>query len=664
MQTLRTYQPLINGNEKLSKLFFAWNVRKRYCNLLMLPVAALLLTGFSWGDLGLGGDSCKEAMDAALKLESIRDEAQLRLEEARILSRCPDGASANFVTAIQLERVGNIDGAIGEYRRAQLKDRNFSAASGNLGLLYAQKGQNDEALVELARGLASSVPNPRYHKAMARLLADRRVYPLAVYHYTEAGRELPRDPSIFLGLADIHRATGQQEKALEEYRRALSVDPNSDKANVGIAAISIERNDPDKAIEQLKKAAVANPQNRDVHLMLAGIYEKKGDAKLADYHYLMGGKGKTASSAVRLSSGLGSASGADKEIEVLKATVKERPDDVVSYEKLGHLYRAAGKDTEAIEAYREAAHRNSNNSDVYLNLGILYEKRSQADEAVVAYKQAIKAKPDNHDARLRLGDISLARGFFQEAVEQYSEFLKLRPESPDIHLKLARIFAKSKESNLAIESYRHVLRYSPDDVDANREIAALYKAKGQNEKAVEHLRKVLALRKDDADTRTALVSIYVKNKQYDEITVLLKEAAELTPDDPNNHYKLGLIYDFKKDYENAVANYKKAIEIKGDHARSLNALGRLYMKTGRLSEAREALEAAKKADPAMEETSILLNNIRDEFNPEPRKISKSKKGKNKKGKKTSKTAKSSKSAKPAKAGAEKTADKSTPRKQP
>lgn len=630
----------------------------RIWNLLILTGSLLMLTGFSWGRFG--GDPCKETMNAAVKLEAIADRAEQNLEETRIISECPDGAAASFVAALRLERAGNIDGAINEYRRALLKESAFPVASGNLGLLYAQKGMNDEASVELARGL-SSVQNPRYHVAMARILTERKVYSLAVYHYNEAGRVLTRDASIFLGLAEIYKSTGQPDQAIEQYRKALGVDPNAEKAHIGIAAISLERNDLDSAVLQLKKAEVANPQNRSIHLMLGSIYEKKGDAKLADYHYLLGGRVKAASPQ---SSAAAAPINPEKEIEALKAAILERPADVAPYERLGHIYRAAGKDAEALGAYREAAHRNSSNGDVYLNLGILYEKRGQTDEAVVAYKQAIKARPDNHDARLRLGDIRLSHGFFQEAVEQYSEFLKLRPESPDIHLKLARILAKSKESNLAIESYKHVLKYSPDDADANREIAALYKTNGQNEKAIEHFRKVLAQHPDDAETRTSLVSIYVKNKQYDEITQLLKEATELTPDDPNNHYKLGLIYDFKKDYDNAAANYKKAIEIKGDHARSLNALGRLYMKTGRLSEAREALEAAKKADPAMEETTILLNNIRDEFNPEPRKISAKEKSKNKKGKKGSKSAKNSKKTKPAKSTAAKaTAEKSTAKKQ-
>jgi len=239
-------------------------------------------------------------------------------------------------------------------------------------------------------------------------------------------------------------------------------------------------------------------------------------------------------------------------------------------------------------------------------------------------------------------------GPFQAVIDpDYGEFLKLKPDSPDIQLKLARIFARNKENGLAIDAYIAFLKHSPDNIEANREIAALYRAKGTNDKAVEHYTKVLAKQKDDMDTRNALVSIYVKNKQYDEITVLLKGTAELFPDDPNNHYKLGLIYEFKKDYENAIASYKKAIGVKADHARSLNALGRLYMKTGRINEAKEMLEAAKKADPTLEETAVLLNNIRDEFNPEPRKISKSKKARSKKGKKVSKTKKATKSGKSA-----------------
>ncbi len=618
---------------------------------LLLLSAALLLTGFTWG---FTKEPCKEALETAVTLDSITNESEMRLLEAKIITQCPDGAAGHFVNALQQERIGNTDNAIEEYRRTLLKEPAFGRASGNMGLLYAQKGMNDEASVELTRGL-STAPSPLYHKALARILAAQKVYSLAAYHYHEAGRTLTRDVTVFIGLAETYTAMNQPEKALVEYRKALTADPASAKAHIGIAGVYVQRGELDKALEQMKRAETATPQNRDVHLMMAVIYEKKGDIKLSDYHSLLGGKSKLTPAAQK-SAAPSTVSGADKEIENLKAAIKEHPDNTLSYEKLGHIYRAAGKDTEAMEAYREAAHRNSTNSDVYLNLGILHEKKSQVDEAVVAYKRAVKVNPASAEAHLRLGDIRFNRSLFQEAVEQYSEFLKLRPESPDIHLKLARIFAKSKEAGLAISSYNSVLSYSPNDADANREIAALYAQKGDNDKAVLHYKKVLTINKDDNEARTALISIYVKNKQYDEITTLLKEAVELNPADPVNHYKLGLIYDFKKDYENAIATYKKAIELKPDNARALNALGRLYMKSGRLSEAKETLEAAKKADPTMEETTVLLNNIRDEFNPEPRKITKGKKGK------ATKKSKSKKGAKKTKAPAKGTT--TQPKKQP
>lgn len=619
------------------------NILKSFITMLC-PI--MLLCGFSWGS-----DPCKEAQEQAQSLNKLKDEGKIRQAEANILSICPDGAAAHYIAAIQLERVGNVDGAIGEYRKA-LQKSPFALASGNLGLLYAQKGMNDEASVELSKGLAS-VSDPRYHKALGLILTERKVYPLATYHLNEAGRELTKEADVFIALAEIQAAQGQPDKALAEYRRALTADPNNEKAYLGIARVHLGRNEQDKALESLKKAEVANSRNREVHLMMADIYEKKGDAKAAEYQYLLGGKPKvkTASAQAPVAPAQGATAVSipvdSKDEQALKAMIKESPERAAdAYEKLGNLYRAAGRDAEAIAAYQEAAYRKSTSSAVYLNLGILHEKGGKLDEAVVDYKQAVRVNHDDADAHLRLAELRNARGFNQDAVEQYTEFLRLRPESPDIQLKLARIFGKTKEYNLAISAYSAVLKHSPDNADANREIAQIYKTKGMNDKAVEHYIKAIAQQKDDQESRNALIAMYVKNKQYDEITALLKEAAELFPDDANNHYKLGLIYEFRKDYDNAVAAYKKTSELKPDHARALNALGRLYMKTGKISEAKEALEAAKRIDPSLEEASVLLNNVRDEFNPEPRKISSKLKGKkSKKSKKSSKKSKSSKTKK-------------------
>lgn len=62
---------------------------------LLLLSAALLLTGFSWGS---GSDPCKEALENAGTLDTIRDEVQRRQAEAKIIAQCPDGAAAHLST--------------------------------------------------------------------------------------------------------------------------------------------------------------------------------------------------------------------------------------------------------------------------------------------------------------------------------------------------------------------------------------------------------------------------------------------------------------------------------------------------------------------------------------------------------------------------------------
>ncbi len=614
---------------------------------VLLLGATALLSGFSWG---FGGDSCKDALELADTLETMRDDLRIRQTEEKIDSLCTDAAIAHYVAALKQERLGNIEGAAAEYRQALQLQSSFSKASGNLGVIYARQGKNEEASVALSRGLAGS-PNPRYHKALGRIMADMKAYPLALYHLEEAAAKLPNDADLFVNLAEVRMAMGQSDKAVEEYNRALTADSNSERPYLGLARAYLGRNEPDKALEVLKRGELVQPQNRQLHKLKGDIFKKKGDEKQASYEYLLAGKARPSAIQATKSQPVEPVSSADPEKEI--ETIKNSPYKTVEmYEKLGHLYRQSGKDGEAIAAYRDAIYNKSTNSNVYLYLGIIYEKQQKQDEAVVAYKQALQLKPDNADARLRLADIRNERGYYQDAVEQYAEFLKLKPDSPDIQLKMARILAKTREYGLAIDAYAGVLKNLPDNADANREIAALYRVKGINDKAIEHYKKPLAQQKDDLESRSALVSLYVKNKQYDEITDLLKGTVELFPDDPNNHYKLGLIYEFRKDYENAISSYKKAAELKPDHARSLNALGRLYMKTGRISEAKAVLEAAKKADPNLEETTVLLNNIRDEFNPEPRGINKSLKGsrsrKIKKSKKATKSSKGSKSSKSSK----------------
>ena len=585
--------------------------------------------------------SCADAKRLAATIPAEANGDVAKQTEDRILDTCPDGAAGYFVQGLRAERGGRHDDAIGNYREALRLEPVFPRAQGNLGLALLEKGSLDEAVVELTRALSSD-PAPRYHHGLARIFGQRKIYSLALYHYAEAAKGLPAEPDIPTELAGLYREMGKGSDAEKLYRKALGISPSHEGARLGLASLYMAEGQTERAIEELKQAQIANPGNKEINRQLAEAYEKKGDRQAADYQSLLAGKQRGVLSDERLRRGDELMRGKEyaKAAEEFRAALREKPDWPDALSKLAAAQIAAGLDDEAIATHKELARLRIGGGDTHYNLGVLYERKGLIDEAVVSYKQALHDSPDNGDARRRLADIYTLRGSYPQAIEQYRELLKKGDGNPLLHLKLARAHLNAKNPKDALASYQEALRLNPDNLEARRELAMLYRKSNQNEEAERQYREILRIRKDDAEARNVLTALYVKSKKYDELITLLKEGVELAPGDPASHYKLGLIYEFQKDYEAAEERYRKAVELKGDHAKSLNALGRIYLKTGKIAEAKETLEAAKKADPGMEETAVLLSNIKEELSPEPLRY-----GKNKRKGKASKEAKKSRSSK-------------------
>jgi len=245
-------------------------IKKRVA-LPLLLTAVLMLSGFSWE---FGRDRCKDALDLAKQLHTLKDSAARSGDEAKIVTLCPDGAAAQYVAGLQAERAGAVDSAISAYRRALQQEPSLAVASGNLGVLYLQQGLLDDAAVELTKAVAGA-SSPVFHKALGKVMLEKRVYALAVYHLEEAGRQAPDDAGVMVGLAEVYQAQGQLDRAQGEYRRALAAEPSSEQAHVGLGQLYLQKNEQDKALDLLKKAAVANPRSSRIHLLMADIYEKR-----------------------------------------------------------------------------------------------------------------------------------------------------------------------------------------------------------------------------------------------------------------------------------------------------------------------------------------------------------------------------------------------------
>jgi tetratricopeptide (TPR) repeat protein len=631
--------------------------------IIPVLILAALTSGFTWGKSP--AQKCDEAKQRAFGLTSLTDRESRIETEAAIRQLCPDGAAGIFYNGYTYEFAGNLEKALLLYREALRLDPAFAPANGRAGIILLETRREDEAALELTKALISHT-DPLYHKGLARIFTAKKLYSLAIYHYQQAIRSFPADPTLFSGLAGVYRDSGDLPKAQEAFQRALAVSPGNSEALTGLAAIHVATGEYDKAIDLLRNAEAAAPLDKEIHRQLAEVYLKKGDGANAAAEFTFAG---VQPRKVEILSGAGDTFFAAKEYEkaaeAYSLQLEGDTENGYLHRRLGDALMGAGRDEEAIAAYREALRLRVENLEIHYNLGTLLEKKGNHDEAVVEYKHALKAG-ESAAARRRLAEIYTHRGSLPQAAEQYRILLNASPADQDLLLKLAKIHVAAGNQKEAVANYKEVIRVNADNLEAHRDLAALYKKANQLDESEREYREILRLKKDDMEARNALTSIYVRKKSYPELIALLKENVEMTPEDSNQHYRLGLVYEFQKDYDNAAASYAEAIRYKEDNAKALNAMGRIKMKTGNIQEAKEYLERAKAADPSMKEAALLLNNIRDELAPNPlskfkhskkakkvKKVKKSKAVKKKTSKKKRSATKSKKPVKKAASGARK-----------
>lgn len=578
--------------------------------LILLAMTACFTCGFGWG---FGHeDKCGDARKLIPSLEGQSGESETKQED-RILKLCADGGPGHYVRGVRLEQQGKWDEAIAEYRAAVAVDDNLAEAHGNLGLLILAKGQRAEAGVELTKGLIGHA-DPRYNRGLAELLREGKMDDLAQFHYRQALRAFPDDFSIHEGLAEVYARLGRLREAEEEFSAVVKAAPSDERACLGLAEVYRKEHRLDEAIAELSRAAALNPREQKINSLLAEVYKEKGDLSRAEKEYPLAGVTTTVTPEEYLRKGdeYFLAREYEKAIEKYEAALNKRPDWLPALEKLGDAHMAVGHDDEATAAYTKAVRVDAANSDLHYSLGVLYERQGRLDEATAEYQEVLRTDPANGDPRRRLADIYTLRGNYAQAVAEYKELIAKRADNPLLHVKLAKVYEKSRDFTEAIKEYTAAERLDAGNIETHKELAGLYARRGMAAEAEGEYRQVLLLKKDDRESRTALMALYAKQKQYDDLLAFLKEGVELFPKDPDSHYRLGVMYDFRKENDAAISQYQEALALKGDHARALYSLGKIYYRTGDFGKAREALQAAKQADPQFVRPAVLLNELDEE----------------------------------------------------
>jgi tetratricopeptide (TPR) repeat protein len=146
---------------------------------------------------------------------------------------------------------------------------NCWAAHNNLGFIFSQKGQVDEAIAQLQKALEINPNDAEAHNNLGKAFVQKGQADEAMVQYQKA---LEIDPSIAEARYNLGNALlrkGSVDEAMVQYQKALEINPNVAETHSNLGAALLQKGQVDEAIAQFQEALRLKPDYGDAQSNLA-----------------------------------------------------------------------------------------------------------------------------------------------------------------------------------------------------------------------------------------------------------------------------------------------------------------------------------------------------------------------------------------------------------
>ncbi len=286
-------------------------------------------------------------------------------------------ALSHYIVAATYERLGELDKAVDEYRRALKYDYSNPTIHLGLGSAYLKKENVAKAIEELNLAVQFNPEAVEPHAILALLYFSQS-------QLTAAGQEY--------------------EAAL---RKAVALEPLNSDIIKSLGFVYLQKQDLLAAEQAYKKVTSLSPKDAEAHFYLATIYDERGDAPAVERE--------------------------------LKAAIELKADYAEAMNYLGYWYVERGMNFDEAAALLEKAVALDPGNGAYLDsIGWLYFKQGKYDQSVALLEKAAAALQDPviYD---HLGDAYEKLRDHVKAKEAWRKSLDIAPENEGVRKKLEAI---------------------------------------------------------------------------------------------------------------------------------------------------------------------------------------------------------------------------------
>ena len=399
-------------------------------------------------------------------------------------------------------------------------------------------------------------------------------------------------------------ASGRPEfmrHAVEEYKTALSADPNSPELNDELADLYFRTGQVREAEATARGLLKTSPNDIDAHRLLGRLYLRQ----LSE-----------AQNAVSSSSPNGNT--LDQAINEFQKIVALDPKSVEDRMVLGQLYTVHHQNEKAEEQFKAARDLDPDSEEVVLNLSRLYAENNDIDHAA----KILESVPESERTpkmEFALGAIYEQMKRPKDAIAAYKRAADLDPE--DVHTMgaLAQALLNDNQLDEALKIYHQMADADPEDASNLVHISEILRRQGKYEEALAQVKKAA---KKDPDSPEAgyneglLLDVLGR---YDEAAQVYEHMVDLTShangaytaDEKNNRSifleRLGSVYHEQNKVEEAIATFQKMVDLGGDYAlRAYENEVDIYRDARMFDKAIEVSRKAAQSDPKNRELKLML----------------------------------------------------------
>lgn len=552
------------------------------------PQAALGLLHPLLGEHGDDVELLALAGEAHLRARDYADATAL-FERASVLQ--PSAASLH--TGLALSRMGNGDSAraVAELERAAALDRDPGRTGMLLVMGYLRANLPDKALAAV-REMERRGDNPLVQNLKGGIYLAR-ADPRGARASFE--RALALDPAYLPSLTNLERLDALEQRTADTHKRylaALERSPHNSALMEALARLELAANRRPEALAWTERARAAQPDSLPLALRAASLYLRAGESK--------------------------------KAVQLAQQLQASHPADAGVLGLLGQASVAAGKLTEAADAYARLAALSPGAGRPHLHLATVRIAQRQDAAALAALNKALLIEPDLLDARITLinlllrqskpaeamaaatalkkrhpdgaagfkleGDVLSAQGKTAASLEAYQQAFAKAPSGPAL-IQMTGALSKLGRADDADARIAQWFRQYPGDVPTRLHVASTKLVRNEPKAAIPHLEAVLKVDPRNLAALNDLAWSYQRIGDAQALALAQRAHAQ-APDNPAIMDTLGWIHLERGDLGRAMPLLRKASALAPNSAEIHYHFGMVLAKSGDRRGARRELQKA------------------------------------------------------------------------